>query len=121
VPGFKQPALWLLSRRDQGTALLVFFSFQPLVEHAVQHGLHSSPGAGRLQLVVRPTGSWLEMSVIDDGQGVPSAEIEQLFFGERPRAHARQRAQSVHESLRNPHGLVCRASNNLIDYLVTLY
>ena len=24
----------------------------------------------------------------DDGQGVPSAEVEQLFFGERPRAHA---------------------------------
>ena len=24
----------------------------------------------------------------DDGQGVPSTEVEQLFFGERPRAHA---------------------------------
>ena len=64
------------------------FSFQPLVENAVQHGLHSSPGAGRLQLRVRPTESWLEMSVIDDGQGVPSTEVEQLFFGERPRVHA---------------------------------
>ena len=64
------------------------FSFQPLVENAVQHGLHSSPRAGRLQLGVRPTGPWLEMSVIDDGQGVPSTEVEQLFFGERPRVHA---------------------------------
>ena len=64
------------------------FSFQPLVENAVQHGLHSSPGAGRLQLAVRPTESWLEMTVIDDGQGVPSTEVEQLFFGERPRGHA---------------------------------
>ena len=50
------------------------FSFQPLVENAVQHGLHSSPRAGRLQLVVRPTGQWLEMSVSDNGQGVPSTE-----------------------------------------------
>ena len=64
------------------------FSLQPLVENAVQHGLHSSPRAGRLQLMVRPTGEWLEMSVRDDGQGVPSTEVEELFFGEHPRAHA---------------------------------
>ena len=64
------------------------FSLQPLVENAVQHGLHSSPQAGRLQLTVRATGQWLEMSVSDDGQGVPSTEVEQLFFAERPRVHA---------------------------------
>jgi two-component system, LytTR family, sensor kinase len=64
------------------------FSLQPLVENAVQHGLHSSPQAGRLQLVVRSTGQWLEMRVSDDGQGVPSTEVEQLFFAERPRVHA---------------------------------
>ncbi|HEY0801025.1 MAG TPA: histidine kinase, partial [Steroidobacteraceae bacterium] len=64
------------------------FSFQPLVENAVQHGLYSSPRAGRLQLLVRPTGEWLELNVSDDGQGVPSTEVEQLFFAERQRAHA---------------------------------
>jgi two-component system, LytTR family, sensor kinase len=73
---------------DSLDALMPPFSFQPLVENAVQHGLHSSPGSGRLRLVVRPSGPWLEMSVIDDGQGVPSAEVEQLFFAERPRVHA---------------------------------
>src|SRR4029077_14834020 len=69
-------------------ALVPPFSFQPLVENAVQHGLHSSPRAGRLQLMVRPAGQWLEMSVSDDGQGMPSTEVEQLFFAERPRVHA---------------------------------
>ena len=64
------------------------FSFQPLVENAVQHGLQSSPRPGRLQLAVRPTGPWLEMSVSDDGQGLPSTEVEPVFFGERPRVHA---------------------------------
>jgi two-component system sensor histidine kinase LytS len=64
------------------------FSLQPLVENAVQHGIYSSPRAGQLQLVVRPTGDWLEMSVRDDGQGVPSTEVQQLFFAERPRVHA---------------------------------
>jgi two-component system, LytTR family, sensor kinase len=69
-------------------ALMPPFSFQPLVENAVQHGLHSSPRAGRLQLMVRPAGQWLEMIVSDDGQGMPSTEVEQLFFAERPRVHA---------------------------------
>ena len=69
-------------------ALMPPFSFQPLVENAIQHGLHFSPRAGRLQLAVRPTGPWLEMSVSDDGQGVPSTQVEHVFFAERPRVHA---------------------------------
>ena len=64
------------------------FSFQPLVENAIQHGLRSSPQAGRLCLVVRAKGPWLEMSVSDDGQGVPSTEVEHLFFAEHSRVHA---------------------------------
>jgi LytS/YehU family sensor histidine kinase len=28
------------------------------------------------------------MSLIDGGRGVPTTEVEQLFFGERPRVHA---------------------------------
>ena len=64
------------------------FSLQPLVENAVQHGLHSSPRPGSLGLLVRPAGPWLELSVRDDGQGVPRTEIEQVFFAERPRVHA---------------------------------
>ncbi len=64
------------------------FCFQPLVENAVQHGLHSSSRAGRLQLMVRSTGEWLELSVSDDGQGVPATDVERVFFGERPRVHA---------------------------------
>jgi len=82
-------------------ALMPPFSFQPLVENAVQHGIRSSPRAGRLQLMVRRSGSWLKMSVSDDGQGVPSTEVEQLFFGERPRVHAlvllRRRLQGLFE------------------------
>ena len=64
------------------------FSFEPLVENALEHGLQSSPHAGRLCLVVRATGLWLEISVSDDGQGVPSTEVEQLFFAERQPIHA---------------------------------
>jgi two-component system LytT family sensor kinase len=75
------------------------FSLQPLVENAVQHGLQSSATAGQLRLAVRLAGEWLEMSVSDDGQGVPSKEVEQVFFAERSRVHAlsllRRRLQTL--------------------------
>ena len=59
------------------------------MENAVQHGLQSSPNAGRLRLVVvRRMGEWLDMSISDDGQGVPATEVERVFFAVRPRAHA---------------------------------
>jgi two-component system sensor histidine kinase LytS len=74
------PGLW--------EALVPPFSLQPLVENAVQHGLQSSPTAGRLGLVIRRTGKWLDMSISDDGPGVPATEIERVFFAARPRVHA---------------------------------
>jgi two-component system LytT family sensor kinase len=64
------------------------FSLQPLIENAVQHGLDSSPEAKRLELVVRPAGDWLEMSVRDNGRGVLSADIEKVFFCRGPGVHA---------------------------------
>jgi LytS/YehU family sensor histidine kinase len=64
------------------------FSFQPLVENAIHHGVQSSAKAGRLQLVVRQVGQSLEMSVTDDGPGVPSVEVERVFFAAGPRVHA---------------------------------
>ena len=57
-------------------------------ERGPDSGLHSSPRAGRIQLAVRQKGQWLEMSVRDNGPGVPSTEVEQVFFAERPRVHA---------------------------------
>jgi two-component system sensor histidine kinase LytS len=70
-------------------ALIPPFSLQPLVENAVQHGLQSSPKAGSVRLAVRRRiGEWLDMSVSDDGEGVPSTEIDQIFFAEGQRVHA---------------------------------
>jgi two-component system, LytTR family, sensor kinase len=81
-------------------ALIPFFSIQPLVENAVQQGVQSSSKAGRLRVAVHSVDRCLEMSVSDDGQGVPAGEIEEIFFAARPRMHAlglfRRRLQELY-------------------------
>jgi two-component system, LytTR family, sensor kinase len=86
-------------------ALLPPFSLQPIVENAVQHGLHSTPQAGRLSIVIGAVEQFLEVSVSDDGRGVPSADVEKIFFGNRTEVHAmallRRRLQGLyHNSFR---------------------
>jgi two-component system, LytTR family, sensor kinase len=69
-------------------ALIPPFSLQPIVENAVQHGLRSMPRAGRLRLAISTTEKWLDVSVSDNGRGVPSAEVEKIFFGDGSEIHA---------------------------------
>lgn len=71
------PRLKVEADIDPGLADLLTppFSLQPLVENAIQHGVQSSRQAGCLRLVVRRVGDWLEMSVSDDGRGVPSSKV----------------------------------------------
>jgi two-component system, LytTR family, sensor kinase len=82
-------------------ALIPPFSLQPIVENAVQHGLHSTPRAGRLRLAISTTGKWLDASVSDDGRGMPSAEVEKIFFGNDCKVHAlallRRRLESLYK------------------------
>jgi two-component system LytT family sensor kinase len=103
-------ALRLGSRLKQETtiqpglsnALLPPFSLQPIVENAVQHGLHSTPHAGRLSIVIGALEQFLEVSVSDDGRGVPSADAEKIFFGNRTEVHAmallRRRLQGLYHN-----------------------
>jgi two-component system sensor histidine kinase LytS len=63
------------------------FSLQPLVENAVQHGIQSSSNTGQVRVTVRAVEQWLEMSVTDDGKGVPASDVQKVFFEERPKAH----------------------------------
>ena len=69
-------------------ALIPPFSLQPVVENAVQHGLQSSTTAGRLSLFVRQHGTFLALSVHDNGCGVVLKDVESAFFGDGERTHA---------------------------------
>jgi hypothetical protein len=104
-PGLRGSERFILARRDEGTALLIFLvlglveEITALIENVIQHGLHSLPQVQRLELGIRPAGDWLLVSVRDDGRGVPSADIEKVFFAEGPRLHAlvllRRRLQAL--------------------------
>ncbi len=45
---------------------------QPLVENAVRHGVAKSSSSGRVCIIARHQNGWLELSVEDDGPGLPA-------------------------------------------------
>ncbi|SDH63162.1 sensor histidine kinase [Desulfosporosinus hippei] len=48
-----------------------FLSLQPLVENACIHGLEPKEGLGHLRIVAKKVNNDVEISVIDDGVGIP--------------------------------------------------
>jgi two-component system sensor histidine kinase YesM len=51
---------------------------QPIVENAVSHGLKPRRGAGKLSLSAQRREDFLEITVMDDGVGIPPQEVEQI-------------------------------------------
>ena len=56
-------------------ALIPPLLLQPLVENAVRHGLSPLVAGGSIRISVRAEGSWLRLSVSDDGAGFDSSAV----------------------------------------------
>ena len=52
---------------------------QPLVENAVQHGLSRKRGGGTVRIEAILTDGCLELSIGDDGLGMPAAALERVY------------------------------------------
>src|SRR2546430_9226437 len=52
---------------------------QPLVENAVQHGLSRKLGGGTVRIEAILTDGCLELSIGDDGLGMPAAALERVY------------------------------------------
>lgn len=87
------------------SALIPSFALQQLVENAIRHGIAKHPEAGRLIIAAQRTDEWLELSVTDDGIGIPAEFVippghglentrERLraLYGERARLTITRRA-----------------------------
>ncbi len=56
---------------DLQTIQIPFLSLQPLVENACIHGLEPKEGIGHLRITGKKVNNHVEISVIDDGVGIP--------------------------------------------------
>ncbi len=54
------------------------FVVQPIVENAVQHGIRPS-GPLHIKLVARAQGDTVHLEVIDDGRGIPAADLPRVL------------------------------------------
>jgi len=64
-------------------ALIPPFALQGLVENAVVHGRRPAPEVCLVHITISTKHERLEMTVTDNGMGVPGTQMEQVFFPER--------------------------------------
>jgi sensor histidine kinase YesM len=62
-----------------------FFSLQPLVENAIEHGLLPLEKGGKLMLVCTDTDNYYSIDIIDNGTGIESKKLEYIkaLFSEK--------------------------------------
>lgn len=51
---------------------------QPLVENAIQHGLETKMGRGKIIIACEQTGALLRITIADNGVGIPEAKVSEL-------------------------------------------
>ncbi|WP_240041210.1 ATP-binding protein [Paenibacillus ginsengarvi] len=56
---------------------------QPFVENAIRHGLFEKEGRGRVELAVREGERYIQVTIEDDGVGIPDDLLYRLTTGER--------------------------------------
>ncbi len=54
---------------------------QPLVENAIYHGIKEKSGSGTIRVNIAENADVLELTVADDGVGIPAAELAQISQG----------------------------------------
>ncbi|HTE54216.1 MAG TPA: histidine kinase [Kofleriaceae bacterium] len=75
---------------------------QPLVENAIRHGISRKRGAGRVEIRATCSDDTLELTVRDDGPGLPAAGVEERIG----LSNTRQRLEQLHGA---DHTLALRA------------
>lgn len=67
--------------------LVPSLTIQPLVENAVQHGIESKTGTGRIAINAQDLGADAEITIDDDGVGASPETMRELLSGQRGGDH----------------------------------
>ncbi|TFC12469.1 sensor histidine kinase [Cryobacterium algoritolerans] len=90
------------------STVIPFLSLQPLVENAVRHGLDEKEGVGRIAITAQDAGSFVTVTIEDDGVGIEPEHLRSVLAGHSDRDHVGLR--NVDSRLRqvygDDHGLV---------------
>jgi len=86
---------------------------QPIVENAFIHGIGDLEETGRIWVKAERRGQNAEISVRDNGKGMPPEKIKEILNGE---AHDKATAESAHKGHTNGIGL-----NNILSRLKIFY
>lgn len=79
---------------------IIKLSLQPLIENAIYHGIRKRPGRGHIEVLAKRQGTYLEISVTDDGVGMDDAMLSQLMDGHNSESwRASYGLRSVHERI----------------------
>lgn len=57
---------------------LIRLSLQPLVENAISHGIERGTGAGSIRIIGKRAGDAIEITVSDDGAGIPEGRLRDI-------------------------------------------
>jgi glucose-6-phosphate-specific signal transduction histidine kinase len=57
------------------SALVPTLLLQPLVENAIKHGIGAKAGTGHIEITAARTGEQLQITIADDGRGLPSGSL----------------------------------------------
>jgi hypothetical protein len=66
---------------DLQSAMVPRFLLQPLIENAIVHGMRGSPDRGVIAVDASRAGDKLVLTVVDNGAGPPSDELEPMKLG----------------------------------------
>jgi two-component system sensor histidine kinase LytS len=92
--------------------LLPPFTLQPVVENSVKHGIAKLPEGGTLRISARAASDKIEVSVIDDGVGIPADRLDALLSGSPMHSDCGTGIglRNVRERLKNVFGDACEFS-----------
>lgn len=72
-----------------------FFSIQPLVENAIEHGILGKPSGGKLTLQCLCSENVIKIEIRDNGVGIPAAQLQELIRTLKSPEPPRERTQHV--------------------------